>query len=274
MALIPKAVTTAGAAVAQSIENFLNVANKFLILDGDGNLSTGDFLSIAASFEAMLGEPVENNMTLGFSGAGVFIQRTATEEKAHLFTGLTANYALVTNGSGVVSAVPITGKNELYLPAAVWTPRTTNGCAALVLNETASNKVNYHSLDFDQTTQEHAQCSIWLPKGYNANTLIGIPSWTALAGTGTVTWGLQGRCFTNDDAIDQAFGTAQTSADTLIATGDHHDGPATAAITLTGAAKQRLAHLQMYRDVADSLNADAKFIAWVLQVTTDAATDD
>lgn len=168
------------------------------------------------------------------------------------------------------------GKNSLWIPAGAWTPRTTNGCSALTTVELASNKTILSVLDFDTSADEHAQWGLWLPKSYNASTVTGVPLWTAASGSGTVCWSLRGRVFNDDDALDAAMGTQQDSTDTLITANDLHIGPAWPAITFAGTpAKERYVGLEIFRDVsADTLGVDARFIGAILNVTTDATTDD
>lgn len=166
--------------------------------------------------------------------------------------------------------------HSLYIPASAMISRTTNG-AAVGSTETATNKVMLSTLDFDQSTIEYAQFSIAMPKSWNASTVTFAPIWTAASGTGDVIFGLQGFAFSNDDAFDQAFGTAQTSTDTLIATGDQHTGPTSSAITIGGTpAAEDLVIFQVYRNASsgsDTLNADAKLIGIRLYMTTNAADD-
>ena len=166
----------------------------------------------------------------------------------------------------------VIGLQDLYIPSVAMWPRTTGGCAALAKTEMATSLVNIQSLDFDQTTQEHAQFTISLPKNWNNGTVTATFYWTAAAGTGDVIWGIQGGAYSNDDALTVALGSAQTVTDTLIATNDLHISPATSAITLAGTpADADFLAFQIYRDISDTLNADAKLLGVVIQLTTDAA---
>ena len=62
-------------------------------------------------------------------------------------------------------------------------------------------------------------------------------------------WGLQGRSYGNDEAIDQAWGTAQEVSDDWIANGDVHITSATPAITLAGTpAASELVQFRVYRN--------------------------
>lgn len=166
------------------------------------------------------------------------------------------------------------GKHSIWIPAGAIAPRSDSGCSALATYETATNKVNVDVLDFDQTTSEYAQFRINMPKGWNESTITAKFVWTALSSSGTVTWGLQAIALSDDDALDTAFGTAQTVTDTLLATGDVHRTAETSAITIGGSpAEEDLVVFQVYRDVADTLAADARLIGVLLYYTTNAATD-
>lgn len=169
------------------------------------------------------------------------------------------------------------GKQTVWIPAAAMTSRTTNG-AASGTTESTTNKVMNKTLDFDTTTQEFAQFNIAFPKGWNEGTVTFIPYWTAASGSGGVVFGLAGVAISNDDVIDAAFGTAQTSTDTLIATTDVHVGPESSAITIAGTpAEGDIVYFQINRTVADAsdtLAADARLIGIKLIYTTNANTDD
>jgi hypothetical protein len=168
------------------------------------------------------------------------------------------------------------GKRTLYIHAVSFTPRTTNG-PAQGLTELATNDVMLRTLDFDQTTEEGAGILYWMPKSYNGSTVTFQPIWTAAAGSGGVVWSLGARAFANDDALDQAMGTAQTSTDTLIATGDMHVGPESSAITIAGTpAAEVPVYFEIRRVVgngSDTLTGDAKLIGIKIFVTLNAATD-
>jgi len=169
------------------------------------------------------------------------------------------------------------GKQTVWVPAAAMTARTTNG-AATGTTESTTNRVMNKVLDFDTTTQEFAQFTVAFPKGWNEGTVTFVPYWTAASSTGGVVWGLAGVALSNDDVIDTAFGTAQTSTDTLIATTDIHVGPESAAITIAGTpAADDIVYFQINRTVADggdTLGADARLIGIKLIYTIDSNVDD
>jgi hypothetical protein len=179
--------------------------------------------------------------------------------------------------SGTALGAPLEqGVRAIWIPASAMTARTTNG-AAPGSNETTTNKVMYRTFDFDASTKEYAQFQIGMPKSWNEGTVTAAFCWTAASGSGNVIWGLQGLALSNDDALDQAFGTAQTATDTLISAGDVHWTSATSAVTIAGSpAAEDLVTFQVYRDAdagGDTLGVDAKLLGLRLYITLDAVND-
>jgi hypothetical protein len=168
------------------------------------------------------------------------------------------------------------GLETIWVPAVAMYGRTTNG-AAVGTSESTTNKVMTKSLDFDTATQEFAQFAVQFPKSWNKSTVTFQPVWTATSGSGGVVFGLAGVALSDDDAIDTAFGTAQTSTDTLITANDIHVGPLSSAITITGTpANGDWVAFQINRPVADggdTLGVDARLLGVRLFFTTNAADD-
>jgi len=171
---------------------------------------------------------------------------------------------LQTDGSGNTSWVAAGGgsggSTNIWVPASAMIPRVTNG-AGVNSSETTTNDINYDSLDFDATTSEGAQFWVVMPNNWTPGTVTFKPYWTADSGSGTFISSVAARDFANDDALDTAVGTPQTSTDTLITAGDMHIGPASSAITIAGTpANGDAICFQVTRDVSDTLNADARLI--------------
>lgn len=168
------------------------------------------------------------------------------------------------------------GLHKVWVPADAMTPATTNG-AAPGLTETATNKHNFRTLDYDTTTQEFASFSISMPSSWNEGTVSFVPVWTFASSSGGVVWALQGVATSNDDAMDVAYGTEQTSTDTALTAGDLHRGPASSAITIGGTpAANDTVLFRIKRNVSDgsdTLGADAKLVGVELYFTTDAEVD-
>lgn len=205
----------------------------------------------------------------------------------NLINGLTADTApdmaadhVITrdNSAGVPKKVLAryigAGKQTIWVPAGAMVSRTTNG-AASGTTESTTNDVMNKTFDFDTTTPEGVQFTVAFPKGWNEGTVTFQPYWTAASGSGTFICNLAGVALSDDDAIDTAFGTLQSSTDTLLTALDIHVGPESAAITIAGTpAAGDIVYFQVTRDVADTLGVDAKLIGIKLYYTTDSTTDE
>lgn len=190
-------------------------------------------------------------------------------------THLTLGTALSITGTTInASTQPVTNNyytaTNFWIPAAAWIPRTTNGCG-VDSRELATNRQNFDELLFDAAALEYAQALWLLPNNYNNGTLTVRVFWTASSGSGAVVWGMQGRALADDDALDIAFGTAQSVTDTLLAANDMHISAATSAITLGGtAAANRPIQFQLYRDAtnaSDTLAVDARLLGVEISYT-------
>lgn len=171
-------------------------------------------------------------------------------------------------------AVALTGRHMIPIYAAQMVPRVTNG-AGRVIRELTTNDNMVEALAFDQTTQEFAQFEVEMPESWDEGTVTFIPVWTAAAGSGNVVFALQGVAESNDDAMDVAFGTEQTSDDTLITANDRHKGPESSAITIAGTpAAGDTVVFTIKRNVAsDNLSADAELQEIRLYLTLAAGND-
>jgi len=158
------------------------------------------------------------------------------------------------------------------------TPRTTNG-AAVGTVETTTNKVMIKTRDFDSAVVEYAQCGVWMPKGWNRGTVTASFKWRHAATTTNfgVAWSLAAVAVGDDDAMDVAFGTAQTATKTGGTTNDFYTTAETSAITIAGTpATQDYVIFQVAREVAngsDTMAIDASLIGVFVHYTTEAATD-
>lgn len=217
------------------------------VLDLVGSAAQGDILYRGASTWTRL-------------GAGTSGQYLQTQG-----TGANPVWATVSGGGG-------SGSTNVWIPAAQWIPRTTTGCG-IDSRELTTNKINTDELLFDAAAIEYAQAMVVLPNNWNAGTVTARFFWTASTGSGAVVWALRARSYADDDAIDQAMGTAQSVTDTLLATNDMHISAATSAITIGGTVANGNAIIfEAYRDAtngSDTLGSDARFLG--LQVTYTAA---
>jgi hypothetical protein len=163
------------------------------------------------------------------------------------------------------------GSTNVWIPASQWIPRTTTGCG-VDSTETTTNRQNFDELLFDAATIEYAQALVRMPSNYNNGTVTARFFWSASSSTGSVVWALQARAFADDDALDTAFGTAQTVTDTLLATGDMHISAATSAVTSGGTpAATTPLQFQIYRDAtngSDTLAVDARLLGVEISYTS------
>ena len=218
------------------------------VLDLVGSAAQGDILYRGASSWTRL-------------GAGTSGQYLKTQG-----TGADPVWATVSASGG--------GSTNVWIPAAQWIPRTTTGCGINSL-ETTTNKVNYDVLEFDPNTNEFAQCAVVMPSNWNAS--VGVTAkfhWTAATGSGAVVWGLSGRAYGDNTALDQSNTTAGavTVTDTLLTVAYEHITSATSAITLAGSpAAGQMVIFQLYRDAAstsDTLGSDAQFLGVEISYTS------
>ena len=235
--------------------------------------------TIKARITASTGAPEDATLTqvldlVGSAAQGDILYR-GTSTWSRLAAGTSGHY-LKTNGTGsdpAWAAVSAGGSTNVWIPASAWIPRTTTG-AGIDSREQSTNKINTDELLFDAGTDEFAQAMIVMPSNWNAGTVTAKFHWTgsgATDGSDDVVWGLQGRAYANDDALDQAMGTAQTATDTLTATNDVDISPATSAITLGGtAAAGNPVIFQVYRDAdaaGDTYGHDARLLGVEISYT-------
>ena len=189
--------------------------------------------------------------------------------------GLSATLATGSGGTGLTGAV--VGKQTMWIPAAAMYPNTTAGCAALAQVE-LSNGPELKCLDFDTSSDEHAQFTVAFPKLWNLGTVTFQAFWTVSGtNTGTVAWGLSGVAFASDGDQNTAFGT-NVVATALAFSGTTQDLMVSAesgAVTIAGSpGDNELCYFQVMRDVsADDQTGDARLLGIKLFFTTDALTD-
>lgn len=183
------------------------------------------------------------------------------------------------DGSGALiraNAAPLFSTQEWFIPAAALIPHLTNGAQRSIAYMT-TNAQPVEALDFDQSTQEYATALVVLPKRWNLGTLTFSPLWTAGSGSGNVIFDCAAVAVSNDDTLDVAFGTVQTSTDTLLAANDLHVGPTSPPITIAGTpAVGDAMWLRVSRQAAaggDTLNADARLLGIRLYWTVNAVND-
>lgn len=157
---------------------------------------------------------------------------------------------------------------EQWIFAKDFISRTTNG-AAIADRELATNDIMIKTAAFDTTTSEGIGFW-WHPKHtWDASTVTFAVAWTNASGGAaeTIDFDLAGRSYADDDAIDQALGTAQNVTDTWTAQNDYQISAFSSAITLAGTpADGQANYFQLSRDTAaDNLTGDAEIIAVILR---------
>jgi hypothetical protein len=268
--------TDVGAAASGSITTSGLTQASARIL-GRTTASTGavEEITIGAGLSLSAGE-LSSTVSAGIPATivdakGDLIVASAADTVARLPVGGTNGHVLTVDSAetlGVKWAAAAGGggggATNLWIPASAWIPRTTNGCGVDSREIGATNRQNFDELLFDAGTDEFAQALVIMPSNYNNSTVTARFYWTAASGSGDVIWGIQGRAFANDDALDTAHGTAQTATDTLLAANDMHVSGATSAVTIGGTpAANTPVQFQIYRDAdagGDTLAVDARLL--------------
>lgn len=205
-----------------------------------------------------------------------YVHATAAAERTALGLVIGTDVLAPAGSGSSLTGIRKQGLETIWIPAGAMTTRTTNG-AASGSSESTTNRVMKKTLDFDTSTQEFAQFMVRFPKSWNEGTVTFAPIWTAASGSGGVVWALQGIALSDDDALDTAYGTEQTSTDTLITALDVHVGPTSSAITIGGTpAVGDWVSFQIKRNVSDgsdTLGVDALLMGVVIFFTTNSSED-
>jgi len=191
---------------------------------------------------------------------------------------------LVAKGTGVVqsngSALAVTGKQTIWVPATAMYATTTNGCADIDQTELTAGQPELKTLDFDPSSDENAQFTIAFPKAWDPSQLIMYQVfWTANStNTGNCIWNLKGVAIADNDAIDTAFGTA-------VAITDAHSGTAndlnvtaqSGSVTIAGSpAADEDVFFNISRDAndgSDTFTGDAKLLGIKIFFATNLPND-
>lgn len=171
----------------------------------------------------------------------------------------------------------IIGKQTIWIPAGAITARITAGPVVGVV-ESATSKIMYSTLDFDQSTPEYAQFQIRMPKSWNESTVTAVFDWSSnVSGTTAVVWEIRGVAISHDDALDATFGGAVSVTSAQTAQGDLMKTSETGAMTIGGTpAAGDLVVFEVYRNASsgsDTLAGDARLHGVTLFYTTDAFND-
>jgi hypothetical protein len=169
------------------------------------------------------------------------------------------------------------GMQTIYVPASTMIARSTSGAAAGTI-EMPTNKIMQKTLNFDSVTAEYAQFSVQMPKSWNESTVRGQFLWTHQTGSGAVVWSLEAVAVGDTNAMDAAFGTSVTVADTGGTANALYITANTAAMTVAGSpGASELVVFQVGRvpsDGGDTLGVDARLLGVSIYYTVNAQTDD
>ena len=233
--------TTFGGAALNKVDNLLNGGGSEVATVFDDDFKFVD--------------PVDTTKTIRFNADAL---STATDVICSVKSNNNVNLGCV-------------GTHELWIPASAFYTRTTSG-AAFTSRELATNRVMIQSFNFDTTTQEYAQFNWSTPANWNAGTIRFKLYWTNTGGSAaqTIDFDLQAYAFSDDDALDTAFGTAQNVTDTYIANNDIHISNYSSAITIGGTpVAGDTVIFQLTRDVAsDNLGVDCEVLGILLEISS------
>ena len=192
-----------------------------------------------------------------------------------------ANENTLSGSGGVVSlqGVPIktAGVENIWVPATAMTPRDNAGCASITTVAAGTNgRPDFHVLDFDKDTDEHAQFSIAMPKSWDGGNINAYFYWIGIAATTGVAWATQVLALNDNEEINAAYGTA-------VVVQDDSQGDATELLISAksgdiacSGADGDLLYFQVFRDIDDGnddMNGDARLVGILFEYTTNAATD-
>ncbi|MGE4292401.1 MAG: hypothetical protein AB7E32_09340 [Desulfovibrio sp.] len=161
-----------------------------------------------------------------------------------------------------------------YIGGGAMTPSLTAGAIPSVAEDTSS-ALSRSVMLFGSAADSSAGMAFPMPGNWDPATPVKARLfWTAPGGSAgdDIGFTLAARSLANDDALDQALGTAVILSDQLIAAGDLHISAASAALTVAGTpAAGQMLRLRLTRDVssgASPLSEDVQVIGLQIQYAT------
>lgn len=171
------------------------------------------------------------------------------------------------------------GRMMIPIMAGSMQPSASGGSGVLTNIATSANMPDVQTLNFHQSTQQHAQFAIPLPKRWNRGAITARFRWSHAATTTNfgVVWGIQAVAVGDDEAINQAYGTAVEVTDTGGTTNRLYVSSETAAFTVANTpADGDTIFFRVYRkaaDAADTLAIVSRLHGVDLFITTNAEND-
>lgn len=261
-----------------------DLADVTITTPSDGQVLTYDSVSGGWKNEAVAGTGdvtaaasiADNRLVRGDGGSKGIQQSGITVDDSNNITGV----ASLTATGVTIGSVPAkkAGKETLWIPASAMTPAITSG-ATFNQYEAATNKQNYRVLEFDASADEYAHFQIALPKSWNEGTVTFQVFWSSSAtDTDGVAWGLEAYAVSDNEAIDQTWGTAVVvTDDAQSAAAEVYVSAESSAVTIGGTpAAGDLVFFRFFRDVSDAnddMTEDARLHGIKLFYTTDAGDD-
>jgi hypothetical protein len=193
-----------------------------------------------------------------------------------------ANYTIPDNGfvelfspdgtSCYMIAQPIsTGTKDIWREAGLWEARTTMGAVAGE-SEIGANLVMTKYFAFNPGANQFIQRAEVLPDRWDCGTLKAKIIWTAASAVESpVVWELRAGSYSDNTAIDTAFGETVQITDTHRGSGKFNISPVSASLTIAGTPSAGdLILFELYRNAAtatDTLEESARAIGVMLQYT-------
>lgn len=199
------------------------------------------------------------------------------ESRFAVGTATNAYQAMTKEGEGGGGSTA--GRMMIPIMAGSMQPSASGGSGVLTNIATSANQPDVQTLNFHQSTQQHAQFAIPLPKRWNRGTITARFRWSHAATTTNfgVVWGIQAVAVGDDEAINQAYGTAVEVTDTGGTTNRLYVTSETAAFTVANTpADGDTVFFRVYRkaaDAADTLAIVARLHGVDLFITTNAEND-
>jgi hypothetical protein len=270
------ATVALASADAETTSVFLGAAMEDIADTATGTiLTSGSFQYDTSSFS------INDKVYLGSAGAisataGTIEVTVGTVLSSSTTGSITISSSVQSGGTGGDG----TGKQTIWIPAAAMSPTVTAGCAVLTSVETTAGNPDLVVLDFDASSDEHAQFQVAFPKQWDKGTVTFQAFWTlSAANTDGVAWALQAVAVSNDEAIDVAYGTPIVITDVnLSASNDQLVTAESAALTIAGSpADDDMTYFRVFRDVSDSADTatgDGRLIGIKLFFSNLRTTDD